>query len=187
MLVPSLVTIIADSTLCLGGILEVILCHGHGVAEAVPHANVLGLDVVTLPSQVEDDCAETGHAKLLEGIQAGDSSTRLQPLQDGVRLRLPCHVSSLDIVATHEPDERLVVRLVYTFSLLPTALTVLFEPLVKLSIGAMNAMLSLVVLMAQPDCAALSVADWPSCRWVDVVLLDIRTTTHEAAVVSVWI
>ncbi len=72
-----------------------------------------------------------------------------------------------------------MIRLVYALALLPASLAVGTEELLQLVV-VVNPRESLVMLVAQPDRAALSVADGSTGRWVDVVALNIRTLADEA-------
>lgn len=72
-----------------------------------------------------------------------------------------------------------MVWLVYALALFPPSLTVGAEELLQLVV-VVDSGESLVMLVAQPDRAALSVADGSTGRWVDVVALNIRTLADEA-------
>lgn len=72
-----------------------------------------------------------------------------------------------------------MIRLVYTLTLFPAALAVCSEELLQFMV-VVNSRASLVMFVAQPNCAALAVADGSSRRWVDVVALNIRTLADEA-------
>lgn len=72
-----------------------------------------------------------------------------------------------------------MIRLVYAFSLLPAALTVRPKELLQFVV-VVDSHQSLVMLMAKPNCAALTVTDGSARRWVDMVALHIRTLADEA-------
>lgn len=75
-----------------------------------------------------------------------------------------------------------MVRLVDSLALFPPALTVGAEKLLQLVV-VVNTRESLMVLMAQSDCAAFPFTDWPAAAGVDVVALRVRTAADEAAII----
>lgn len=78
-----------------------------------------------------------------------------------------------------------MVRLVQSLAFLPPSLAVGTEELLQPSV-VVDASDALMVLVTQSDCAALSLANRASGRWVDVMALSVRAVTDEASIVH-WV